>query len=35
MMNIGIILTEFRQNRGYFPKEAVREAIRQKEAITP
>jgi hypothetical protein len=35
MMNIESILTEFRQNRGYFPKEAVREAIQQKEEITP
>jgi hypothetical protein len=29
------ILAEFRQNRGYFPREAVEEAIRRREEITP
>jgi hypothetical protein len=35
MMTIESILNEFQQNRGYFPQEAVQEAIQQQEEITP
>ncbi len=34
-MEIDIILSELEQNCGYFPRDAVEEAIRQKEEITP
>jgi len=34
-MEIDNILRELEQNRGYFPREAVEEAIRQREEITP
>lgn len=34
-MDIESILGELLENRGYFPREAVMEAIRQREAITP
>jgi uncharacterized protein YecA (UPF0149 family) len=34
-MEIRRILSELEQYRGYFPREAVEEAIRQREAITP
>jgi hypothetical protein len=29
------ILKELEQNRGYFPREAIEEAIRRREEITP
>jgi hypothetical protein len=35
MMALENILNEFRQNRGYFPREAVQEAIQRREEITP
>jgi hypothetical protein len=35
MMDIDSILSELQQNRGYFPREAVEEAIRRREEITP
>jgi hypothetical protein len=31
MMEIGSILKELDQNRGYFPREAIEEAIRRRE----
>ncbi len=34
-MDIDRILCELEQNRGYFPREAVEEAIRQRATITP
>lgn len=34
-MDIDRILSELEQNRGYFPREAVEGAIRQRETITP
>ena len=34
-MDIDRILCELEENRGYFPREAVEEAIRQRETITP
>ncbi len=34
-MDIDRILRELEENRGYFPREAVEEAIRQRETITP
>lgn len=34
-MEIDSILKELEQNRGYFPREAIEEAIRRREEITP
>ncbi len=34
-MDLSIILEELQQNRGYFPREAVEEAIRRREEIVP
>jgi hypothetical protein len=34
-VELDIILSELEQNRGYFPREAVEEAMRRKEEITP
>ena len=35
MMEIDSILSELRQNRGYFPREAVEEAIRRRAESAP
>lgn len=35
MMKMDSILSELLQNRGYFPREAVEEAIQRREEITP
>jgi hypothetical protein len=35
MMTIESILSEFQQNRGHFPREAVQEALQKREEITP
>jgi hypothetical protein len=35
MMTLESILNEFRQSRGYFPQEAVQEALQRREEITP
>lgn len=34
-MEIDVILTELEQNRGYFPRDAIEEAIRRKEEMLP
>jgi len=35
MMALETILNEFRQNCGYFPREAVQEALQRREEIAP